>query len=158
MDCIGLVLLRTWKGSFCGSSKLRENVQLIFDKSKYLPLLGGDPIFFNHFQSSDILGKNFHWYISFSENILSTVPKYRDAFLFYKDLQGCRLKEKNNKWLMSGKVTFCYKAYTSYLMNQFTPIHYCGYTSLLSKAKNLISLLMPKLINGDFTCYNQLLL
>ena len=59
---------------------------------------------------------------------------------------------------MSGKVTFCYKAYTLYLMNQFTPIHYCGYTSLLSKAKNLISLLMPKLSNGDFTCYNQSLL
>lgn len=59
---------------------------------------------------------------------------------------------------MIGKVTFCYKAYTSYLMNQFTPIHYCVYTSLLSKAKYLISLLMPKLSNAVFTCYNQLLL
>lgn len=46
MDCIGLVLLRTWKGSFCGSSKLRENVQLILDKSKYLSLLWETPFSF----------------------------------------------------------------------------------------------------------------
>lgn len=51
---------------------------------------------------------------------------------------------------MSGKVTLCYKAYTSYLMNQFTPIHYCGYTSLLNKAKYPVSLLMPTLSDGSF--------
>lgn len=44
---------------------------------------GGDPIFFNHFQSGDILGNNFPWNISFSEDISSSVPKYRDAFLFF---------------------------------------------------------------------------
>lgn len=59
---------------------------------------------------------------------------------------------------MSGKVTLCYKAYTSYLMNQFTPINYCGYASLLNKAKYPVSLLMSTLSNGVFTCYNQLLL
>lgn len=68
MDCIGLVLLRTWKGSFCGGSKRRENVQLKFDKSKYLPSLGeGDSISFNHFQSSDILGKIIYWNVSISK-------------------------------------------------------------------------------------------